>query len=85
MSSVPGNLWVNNKVNPTYKSTFTFNNDFSSLNHASEGLENKYAFIKAKSEKEFAGCLLYSKHQVSLAELSVTEIEDVSIFWQNKY
>jgi UDPglucose--hexose-1-phosphate uridylyltransferase len=82
----PGNIRVNNQVNPSYKSTFTFDNDFSSLNPDSEGSQNKYGLLITKSEKGICRVVCFSpKHHLSLAELSVTEIEDVITVWQNEY
>lgn len=82
----PGNTRANNHSNPEYKSTFTFDNDFSSITPDSEGSENKYDLLKAKSEKGICRVVCFSpKHNVSLAELSVQEIEDVIFVWQNEY
>ena len=82
----PTNKRANNQSTSAYTSTFVFDNDFSSLNPDSEGLENKYELLKAKSEKGICRVVCFSpKHNVSLAELSVNEIEEVILVWQKEY
>lgn len=82
----PGNNRVNNHINPKYNSTFVFDNDFSSLTAHSEGIEIKSELLQAKSEKGICRVICFSsKHNVSLAELSVKEIESVIRVWQSEY
>jgi UDPglucose--hexose-1-phosphate uridylyltransferase len=82
----PNNKRANNEINPHYSSTFIFDNDFSSLKSDSDGKENKYELLKAKSEKGICRVVCFTpKHNVSLAELSIKEIEDVIFVWQDEY
>jgi UDPglucose--hexose-1-phosphate uridylyltransferase len=82
----PGNSRANNQTNLVYTSTFVFENDFASLKPNSEGIENVNELLIAKSEKGICRVLCFSpKHNVSLAELSTKEIEDVIYVWQNEY
>jgi UDPglucose--hexose-1-phosphate uridylyltransferase len=52
----------------------------------SEGIEIKSELLQAKSEKGICRVICFSsKHNVSLAELSVKEIESVIRVWQSEY
>jgi len=81
-----GNNRINNKVNPDYKSTFVFDNDFSALQENVSEIKNSNLLLQAKSEKGICRVVCFSpKHNASLAELSNDEIITVIDTWQNEF
>jgi UDPglucose--hexose-1-phosphate uridylyltransferase len=83
----PGNVRANGETNPTYTSTFVFNNDFSSLHADGTKLEiNESELIKAKSERGICRVVCFSpKHNLTLAELDLEDIVKVVTTWQDEY
>lgn len=83
----PGNKRANGDVNPDYKSTFAFTNDFSALvNTGKNKIENTNGLLIAKSEQGICRVVNFSpRHDLTLAELSVEEIVKVIETWQDEY
>ena len=83
----PGNTRANGEVNPNYKSTYVFTNDFSALlKDTGESKLNKGNLLIAKSEKGICRVVNFSpRHDLTLAEMSVSEIEKVVTVWQEEY
>jgi len=83
----PGNVRANGGINPDYNSTFVFNNDFSAINSNDPiTIEEKSKLIQAKSERGICRVVCFSpKHNLSLAELELTDIEKVVKTWQDEY
>lgn len=83
----PGNMRANKKVNPKYKSTYVFTNDFSALLENIEDISlNKKNLLIAKSEKGICRVVNFSpRHDLTLAEMDVNTIEDVIKTWQNEF
>lgn len=83
----PNNIRANGEKNPDYKSTYIFVNDYSSLKLNVEKFSiDENNLIKAESEEGICKVICFSpKHNLTLTELSLEEIENVIITWQNEY
>ncbi len=83
----PGNKRASGEINPKYKSTFVFTNDFSALKSDIPDIKNNNkGLLKSKSEKGICRVLNFSpRHDLTLAEMSVSDIENVISAWQKEY
>lgn len=83
----PNNKRANGDINPTYDSTFIFDNDFSAItNDDKEFLLNESDLLQSKSEKGICRVICFSpKHNLTLAELELNEIINVIKTWQEEY
>jgi UDPglucose--hexose-1-phosphate uridylyltransferase len=83
----PGNKRANGEVNPKYSSTYVFTNDFSSLLENVPSAEGqKYKLLQAKTEKGICRVVNFSpRHDLTMAEMTETEIESVISTWQEEY
>lgn len=83
----PGNIRANGNKNPQYTSTYVFDNDFSSLNN--EEVNQHYSdseLLQAKSERGICRVVCFSpKHNLTLAELELNDIQKVIKVWQDEY
>ncbi|MCW8848920.1 MAG: UDP-glucose--hexose-1-phosphate uridylyltransferase [Melioribacteraceae bacterium] len=83
----PTNTRANGEKNPKYDATYSFINDFSSLtmDTKNESLNIK-DLIVAESEKGICKVICFSpRHDLTLTDLSLKEIEGVILAWQNEY
>ena len=83
----PGNKRANGEVNPDYKSTFVFTNDFPAL---LEDVKKKEVRLKdlliAKSEKGICRVVNFSpRHDLTLADMKENDIEKVIEVWKSEY
>ena len=83
----PGNKRVNGETNPQYASTYVFTNDFSALlADVPQGKINENDLLIAESETGICRVVNFSpKHDVTLAEMKESEIEDVITIWQHEF
>jgi len=83
----PGNLRVSGKRNDDYTGTFVFDNDHPCVGQtAPTALEQPRAPYQNQSARGIARVLCYSpRHNLSLAELEVSEIENLLHVWQDQY
>lgn len=83
----PGNKRANGEINPDYKSTFVFTNDFPALQkNIPTAAANRNDLLVTKSEKGICRVVNFSpRHDLTLAEMNVTEIESVIQAWQNEF
>lgn len=83
----PGNKRANGELNPSYTSTYTFINDFSSLIDAiPEFAANDRDLFRWHSEKGICKVICFSpRHDLTLAEMKAGEIENVVRLWQEEY
>lgn len=83
----PRNERVGGAVNDDYKSVYVFDNDHPCVgSDAPTDLEKASGFYKNRPAKGTARVICYSpKHNLSLAELSSEEIENVIRVWQAQY
>ena len=83
----PGNTRVSGAVNPQYEQTFVFDNDHPCVSHDAPAVlktpPDPYASIDASG---YARVVCYSpKHNLTLAELSIDEIQQLLRVWQEQY
>ena len=83
----PGNKRANGETNPQYENTFVFTNDFSALLENTESYTyNKKDLLISESEKGICRVVNFSpKHNLTLAEMKESEIEEVIKTWQNEF
>jgi UDPglucose--hexose-1-phosphate uridylyltransferase len=83
----PGNRRVSGAVNPPYESIFVFDNDHPCVApQAPRRLEVPGGVLKARPAEGVARVVCYSpKHNLTLAELEVDEIEELLRVWGEQY
>lgn len=83
----PGNKRANGDVNPDYKSTFVFTNDFSALLPDVKKTEiKKNDLLLAKSEEGICRVVNFSpRHDLTLAEMPEEDIKTVIETWQTEF
>ncbi|MFA3783290.1 UDP-glucose--hexose-1-phosphate uridylyltransferase [Melioribacteraceae bacterium 4301-Me] len=83
----PNNKRANGDINPYYKDTFVFTNDFPALIQDVPNIKmNIKDLLVAKSEKGICRVVNFSpRHDLTLAEMSVNEIEKVIETWQDEF
>lgn len=83
----PGNTRANGTVNPDYRSTYTFINDFSAMNPDIPDFSmDESSLITARSEKGICKVVCFSpKHNLTLAEMEIPDLETVIKTWQSEY
>ena len=83
----PRNERVSGSFNEDYKGVYVFDNDLPCVGaNAPIELETPAGIYKNRPANGIARVICYSpKHNVSLAELSVLEIENVIAVWQKQY
>lgn len=82
-----GNLRSNGEKNPDYKTCYVFDNDFPALlQNDIEFENNNNSLFQIKPEKGINKVICFSpKHNVTLAEMEVSEIENVIKTWKEEY
>ena len=83
----PGNERINGGTNPKYESCYVFDNDFPALlkNEVSFDLQQEDLF-KINPERGINREICFSpKHNVTLAEMQIPEIENVIKVWKEQY
>ena len=83
----PTNERANGKSNPSYNSTYVFDNDYSALKlDIQNDSFNESDLLISKSEKGICKVVCFSpRHDLTLAELETTEIVEVIKTWQKEY
>lgn len=83
----PGNKRANGEINPDYKNTFVFTNDFSALIPdipQTKRSDNK--LLESKSERGICRVVNFSpRHDLTLAEMEEKDIFNVIETWQNEF
>jgi len=80
----PGNLRTSGERNPAYPETYVFDNDFSSLLPPDEATQNDRTDGVFAAEAESGRCRVVCfspRHDLTLPELSIQEIEHVIRTW----
>jgi len=81
-----GNTRINGEVNPDYKGSFVFTNDFAALQKDSKSFSVNDGLLRAESETGICKVICFSPdHSKSLAEMSITAIEKVVDTWKHEY
>ena len=83
----PGNQRVSGKRNDNYKGTFVFDNDHPCVGEqAPTHLARPTGLYRNQSARGIARVVCYSpRHNLSLAELETSEIENLLRVWQDQY
>lgn len=85
----PGNKRANDVVNPHFKDTFVFTNDFPALSEntsVKNSKISKHKLLPMKTERGICRVLVFTpRHDLTLAEMSESEIEKVIITWQQEF
>ncbi|WKN45811.1 UDP-glucose--hexose-1-phosphate uridylyltransferase [Tunicatimonas pelagia] len=83
----PGNERAGGEINPNYQNTFVFTNDFAALNQESpSGTYEVGGLLRARSETGICRVVCFSpRHDLTIPELSVSDIEKVIKLWQDEY
>jgi UDPglucose--hexose-1-phosphate uridylyltransferase len=83
----PGNKRANGGLNPQYAGTYAFTNDFAALvPDVPKGNLERNSLLIAKSEKGICRVVNFSpRHDLTIAEMKESEIEDVITIWQDEY
>jgi UDPglucose--hexose-1-phosphate uridylyltransferase len=81
----PGNDRAGGAVNPAYEGTFVFTNDFAALRPATEDRRIETGLLLAEGERGTCRVVCFSpRHDLTLARMSVTEIERVIDVWADQ-
>ena len=83
----PGNARVSGAVNPQYQQTYVFDNDHPCVSPAAPAsLEVPAGLYQNRPARGIARVVCYSpKHNLTLAELAVPEIQRLLHVWQTQY
>jgi len=83
----PGNERSGGEVNPNYKDTFVFQNDFSALvPDVPKGSFENGELFKAESEQGFCKVICFSpRHDLTIPEMPVEDIRKVVDLWCKEY
>jgi UDPglucose--hexose-1-phosphate uridylyltransferase len=83
----PGNIRVSGRQNPAYDSVFVFDNDHPCVGtDAPQNLAKPAGIYKNRAADGLARVVCYSpKHNLTLAELELSEVENLLTAWQRQY
>lgn len=83
----PGNKRANGEINPDYKNTFVFTNDFSALiPDIPKSNRSDHKLLESKSERGICRVVNFSpRHDLTLAEMEEKDIFNVIETWQNEF
>jgi UDPglucose--hexose-1-phosphate uridylyltransferase len=83
----PGNARVSGAVNPQYDHTYVFDNDHPCVSFAApSSLETPTGLYRNRPAQGIARVVCYSpKHNLTLAELSIDEIQKLLYVWREQY
>jgi UDPglucose--hexose-1-phosphate uridylyltransferase len=83
----PGNKRANGDINPQYTTTYVFTNDFSALLEiVPSGKLDRSGLFSQKTERGICRVVNFTpRHDLTLAEMKESEIEDVIIAWQQEF
>lgn len=81
-----GNTRINGEVNPNYKSTYVFKNDFGALLENSNPFTYNEGLLKAEDETGICKVICFSpNHSETLPDMEISAIENVISVWQKEY
>ncbi|MCA5004831.1 UDP-glucose--hexose-1-phosphate uridylyltransferase [Sphingobacterium bovistauri] len=83
----PTNKRADGTINPDYKDTYVFTNDFSAiLENTEEGEYNNVDLLQATAERGICKVITFSpRHDLTLPEMDVPSILKVIDLWQNEF
>lgn len=81
-----GNTRANGKQNPMYENCYVFENDFPALLNTTVEPGKSETFFTAVPERGVNRVVCFSpNHALTLAEMTVTDISEISKTWQQQY
>jgi UDPglucose--hexose-1-phosphate uridylyltransferase len=82
----PGVKRASGKINPDYKETFVFDNDFASFALSAPEIDYNKGIYKANSALGICRVVCFSpKHNTLLSEMSFNELEKVVRVWKEEF
>jgi len=82
----PGNTRSSGDINPMYKNTYTFTNDFGALIPETRASSMKDGLLRADSEKGICKVVCFSHdHSLTIADMEVKDITQVVELWCDEY
>jgi len=82
----PENKRASGEINPAYKNTYVFTNDFGALIPDSDTSTVIDGLLKAKGERGICKVICFSPdHSLTLANMKVKDITEVIKLWSNEY
>ena len=82
----PGVVRASGVKNPDYKGPWAFTNDFASFSFDAPDVSNDSKFQKVRSVHGTCRVICYTpRHNVTLAQLPIEEVEAVVRLWKNEY
>ncbi len=82
----PNNERASKDINPNYKTTFVFKNDYAALKEETEPLIYSNGLLEAKGEQGICKVVCFSPdHSLTLAKMAIPDIEKVVETWQYEY
>lgn len=81
----PNNTRASGEVNPQYRSTFTFTNDFASLQPDVEFSDSQVGLLRSQTHSGTCRVVCYSPdHSQRLATMTLEELQDVIGTWKRE-
>jgi UDPglucose--hexose-1-phosphate uridylyltransferase len=81
----PGNTRASGQVNPAYDRTFAFDNDFAALSPVASAVADEDPLFRSEPESGVCRVVCFSpRHDLSLPELGVADIEAVLATWTDE-
>ncbi|MGJ1262752.1 UDP-glucose--hexose-1-phosphate uridylyltransferase [Sphingobacterium spiritivorum] len=82
-----GNVRADGAINPPYKESFVFVNDFSALlPDIASGIENEEGLLVAEAERGICKVISFSpRHDLTLPEMDIPSIKAVVDVWQSEF
>jgi len=82
----PGNTRASGDVNPNYKDTFVFTNDYAALKSDTETTDYVNGLLEAKGEQGICKVVCFSpNHSLTLSKMEISAIEIVIETWQREF
>ncbi|QCX37428.1 UDP-glucose--hexose-1-phosphate uridylyltransferase [Aureibaculum algae] len=82
----PTNTRINGEVNPDYKSTYVFKNDFGALLEDTPLFEYKEGLLLAEGEKGISKVICFSQnHSLTIPDMEIADLVYVVETWQNEF
>ncbi|MFE7084766.1 UDP-glucose--hexose-1-phosphate uridylyltransferase [Sphingobacterium spiritivorum] len=82
-----GNVRADGAINPPYKESFVFVNDFSALlPDVASGTENEEGLLVAEAERGICKVISFTpRHDLTLPEMDISSIKAVVDVWQSEF
>jgi len=85
-SLCPSNKRINGVINPDYKNTYVFTNDFGALLKDTPVNNYKDGLLKAEGESGVCKVVCFSpNHSLTLPDMELSDLEKVIDTWQKEY